>query len=108
VIIMELGRLVAAGKVAELARAEKETVFELELADVSPEALGKIRSVAHVKAANETGRRTVAVALDDSSDEILDNVAAQLFLAHLPIVSFHRQGHRLEEIFMAKTEGKVQ
>ena len=115
VLIMERGKILRSGAVAELeshaARSqdlsgEATRKITLEFVALSPELLSKVRELPHVTEVVASSRRALTVTIQGGDAEV-DETLAAAFQLHLGVVGF-RRGTDLEAVFMASTTGAVQ
>lgn len=113
--IIEHGRLVAAGDVAQMMRRLRAhrliTARLLPGQTATDEVLAWLRSEAHVVSAvelNESDAQPGTLRLDfDGDDEALSQLLAQMVARGLPVVSFSEEQGDLEDVFMQVTRGTV-
>ncbi|MBR6471221.1 MAG: ABC transporter ATP-binding protein [Victivallales bacterium] len=112
VLIMERGKILRSGAVAELELAAHTAAGEairkitLEFATLSPELLTKVRELPHVTEVVANSRRALSVTVHGGDAEV-DEALAAAFQNHLGVTGF-RRGTDLEAVFMASTTGAVQ
>lgn len=113
VLIMERGKILRSGAVAELelaAHASTGTAtirkITLEFTALSPELLSKVRELPHVTEVVASSRRALTVTIQGGDAEV-DETLVSAFQNHLGVVGF-RRGTDLEAVFMASTTGAVQ
>ena len=112
VLIMERGKILRSGAVAELELAAHTAAGEairkitLEFATLSPELLTKVRELPHVTEVVANSRRALSVTVHGGDAEV-DEALAAAFQNHLGVTGF-RRGTDMEAVFMASTTGAVQ
>lgn len=112
VLIMERGKILRSGAVAELElaahAASGETIrkITLEFTALSPELLAKVRELPNVTEVVASSRRALTVTVQ-GDDAAVDKALAAAFQNHLGVVGF-RRGTDLEAVFMASTTGAIQ
>ena len=112
VLIMERGKILRSGAVAELelaahaASGEAIRKITLEFATLSPELLTTVRELPHVTEVVASSRRALAVTVQGGDAEV-DEALTAAFQSHLGVTGF-RRGTDLEAVFMASTTGAVQ
>ena len=112
VLIMERGKILRSGAVAELELAAHvasgETIrkITLEFTALSPDLLAKVRELPNVTEVVASSRRALTVTVQ-GDDAAVDETLAAAFQNHLGVVGF-RRGTDLEAVFMASTTGAIQ
>jgi ABC-2 type transport system ATP-binding protein len=114
VLILNHGRVVSAGTVAEIVRdaAEPRTarlLVDAQRVEQAARAVAGTRGVAHVERANgQPGRLTITLGPERqraAEETVADGLHAVL-AAQIPVLSFELERARLSDAFLAMTEGE--
>ena len=112
VLIMERGKILRSGAVAELELAahaptgtESIRKITLEFTALSPKLLSKVRELPNVTEVAASSRRALTVTVQGGDTEV-DATLVSAIQNHLGVVGF-RRGTDLEAVFMASTTGAV-
>ena len=105
VVILEAGRVVAGGRMAELTRADPELVVDLDRDDVEQDPASRLVSaLTRIGATATTGSATrVVVVLDD--ERVYDVVRDALADGGFSVRRLQRRTASLEEIYLASAAG---
>jgi ABC-2 type transport system ATP-binding protein len=109
ILILNRGRVAAAGSVAEIARsASAPRSARLRVApDSVREALSVLAGAPGINAAERTNGQpgTIALTLTAEQDSTPNGALSALAAADVPILAFELEGARLSDAFLAMTEG---
>jgi ABC-2 type transport system ATP-binding protein len=109
ILILNRGRVAAAGSVAEIARsASAPRGARLRVAPESVrEALSVLAGAPGINAAERTNGQpgTIALTLTAEQDSTPNGALSALAAADVPILAFELEGARLSDAFLAMTEG---